>query len=253
MPRKTNRENEALAEKVSDWALSNNQFASNQIQNLITDLKSKRNWNYWSSLHPDEILPAIALVRSKGLRSRYRQILFLRNLLVFLPVTITWIAISEASSGFSELTADSEGVVVNFLQFWQDGYGYLNPIWRLSSVALIDFLILSLIMFLTIFLQFIGARAEKIESLEISAGSTSRQTLAREIYDFFSRNQKVTPLNFDRTLATALRDLSTSTANLEKITKELRVSVKGFPSYISVLREVKALDRKVNKLRDTRE
>lgn len=253
MPRRVSKENEELAEKIIDWSLANNHFDNSQIQELITDLNSKSNWNYWSSLSPNELLPKNESLRSKRMRNLYRKVIFMRNLLVFLPVTITWIAISEASSGFSELIADNEGSVVNFLQFWQDGYGYLNPIWRLSSVALIDFLILAFIMILTILLQLLSNQADKFENLDVAAKSQARQSLVREVYEFFSRNQKVTPLTFDRTMANALRDLSKSTSNLEKITKELGKSVKGFPAYLNVLQEVRTLNREVRKLRDKRE
>lgn len=253
MPNRSRKEHEVLAEKISLWAIENQQSDSRHIQDLLKDINSTSNWNYWSSLEANDLLPKLSSLNSKRLRDRYQKFLFFRNLLVFLPVTITWIAISEASSKFSEFTAANEGSVVNFLQFWQDGYGYLLSVWRLSSVALIDFLILALIMVLTIILQLVSSQAEKLESIENERDYLSRGVLIREIFDFFSRNQKITGLNFDKTLANSLRDLSKSTRNLEQITKELNKSVKGFPTYLKILREIKTLNQEVRKLKNSRD
>lgn len=243
------RENIELSEKVLAWATIQGISNSERVLELVSDLVERKNWAYWSSRMASEILPSIPLKRSKVLRHWYRRVIFLRNLLVFLPVTITWIAISESSSAFSQYINANEGSVINFLEFWQDGYGYLSPIWRLSTVALIDFLILAFIMLLTISLQFLSSRADQVEREELSEQAKSREQLSKELFEFFSRNQKVTPLTMDRTLATALRDLSKTTSNLERLTKELGKSVKGFPSYLSVIKEVKSLSKSVDRLK----
>jgi len=106
-------------------------------------------------------------------------------------------------------------------------------------------------MLLTIAVQMISSRSEKIEIEERKEFSLERNSLSRELYDFFQRNQTVTPLTANKALATALRDLGKSTQNLERLTKDLSKSVKGFPSYLAVIREVKSLGGAVRKLRQS--
>ena len=248
---KSQREFDLLAEKVQSWALISGVSDSTRTRDLIDDLRERNNWSYWASCRPEEILPEVPLKRSASMKLWYRRIVFFRNLMVFLPVTITWIAISEASSAFSEYINANPGTLINFLQFWQDGYGFLPSVWRLSNVALIDFLILSVIMLLTIAVQMISSRSEKIEIEERKEFSLERNSLSRELYEFFQRNQTVTPLTANKALATALRDLGKSTQNLERLTKDLSKSVKGFPSYLAVIREVKSLGGAVRKLRQS--
>jgi hypothetical protein len=245
---KSSRDFLDLAEKVQMWAVTNNLGDSAQIQDLMEDLRERRNWHYWSSVRAGEIIPEIKSSKLAAIRARYRQVLFLRNLMVFLPVTFTWIAISEASSAFSEFTTVNQSSVVNFLQFWQDGFGFLSPIWRLSTVALIDFFILAFIMVLTVLLHGLSSRTEVLRQQEISFNAGERESLARELYDFFQRNQTISTLTIDRTLVRAIRDLDKATQNLERLTRDLGKSVKEFPTYLTVIREVKNFSSRLNKI-----
>jgi hypothetical protein len=79
----------------------------------------------------------------------------LRNSLVFLPVALTWFAISKATSAFALYTSDNSLSVVNFLDFWENGYGVLASRWALSNVATLDFEIILLIIALTIAITFL--------------------------------------------------------------------------------------------------
>lgn len=237
-----------LADKVQLWALTNNTPDSATTKDLIEDLRQRRNWNYWANLRSNEILPEIRLPQLLMLRARYRQVLFLRNLMVFLPVTVTWIAISEAASAFSAFIDANQSSLVNFLQFWQDGYGFLSPIWRLSSVAFIDFLILAFIMILTIVLHGLGRSIDALTQKEQDLNVSERGSLTRELFDFFQRNQTISAITVDRTLVAALRDFNKTSQNLEKLTNDLSKSVKDFPIYLSVLREFKSIGSRLDKL-----
>jgi len=242
-----------LAERIEEWALQHGLFGDHRIVSLTSDLRSQSNWRHWSSLGRDELLPAPNSQAAERLRSIYRTVLFLRNLLVFLPVTVTWIAISESTSSFSEFIADNEGSVVNFLQFWEDGYGYLGSIWRLSTIAFIDFIILLVIMLLTISMQVINARSQRLQVQGSGLIEQEREQLIKELREFFLKSQELTPLTLNQGLANAVRDLNRSSENLERLSKELGKSVKGFPSYVATMREIKALGRAVDKLKKSDE
>ena len=246
--RKTPPAHKEMSEKVRLWAISNELWEHQRIDELIQDLENQNNYAYWSSQRPSELLPQKFDSATDNAESWYQRVLFLRNLLVFLPVTITWIAISEASSSFSEFTTENSGSIVNFLQFWQDGYGYLASIWRLSSIALIDFFILATIMFLTSILPIFKARIARQQERFDRKNADARDALCKELFEFFVNNQIVAPLNFDRKLAKSLRDLSKSTQNLEKVTKELAKTSKNLPSQKMILRDLKIVEKNLERL-----
>jgi hypothetical protein len=245
---RSQRELQDISGKINAWAQANGLGESSVINDLVSDLLGRTNWSYWSDLDADQILPPLPLIKTRKLNNWYRRLIFSRNLLVFLPVTITWIAIAEASSAFSQYIAENPGNLVNFLQFWQDGYGYLSSIWRLSNIAFIDFLILTFIMVLTIFLHLIGNKSEKSELVAMQSFSKDRNNLCKEIYVFFQKNQKVTPLSMNRVLATALRDLSKSAENLERMTRELSKSTRGLPNQIETLKQLRQVQSTVRKI-----
>ena len=251
MPRRRPKSTEhiQLAERIEGWALQNGLFGDHRVVSLTSDLRGQTNWRHWSTLGRDELLPTPDSEAANKLRGIYRTVLFLRNLLVFLPVTVTWIAISESTSAFSEFIADNEGSVVNFLQFWEDGYGYLASIWQLSTIAFIDFIILLVIMLLTISMQIINARIQRLQDQGRGLVEQEREQLIKELRELLLKSQEITPLTLNQGLANAVRDLNRSSENLERLTKDLGKSVKGFPSYVEAMREVKSLGRAVDKLK----
>ena len=138
---------------------------------------------------------------------------------------------------------------MNFLQFWEDGYGYLASIWQLSTIAFIDFIILLVIMLLTISMQVINARIQRLQDQGRGLVEQEREQLIKELRELLLKSQEITPLTLNQGLANAVRDLNRSSENLERLTKDLGKSVKGFPSYVEAMREVKSLGRAVDKLK----
>jgi hypothetical protein len=145
--------------------------------------------------------------------------------------------------------AENEAIVVNFLEFWQGGYGDLNPIWRLSSIALIDFFILAIIILLTIGAQVLRLRSEGLAQTRDRFPLEERFLLLKELKEYLVQQEFLTPITLNRQLTTSLRNLSRAAENLERLTRELGKSVKGFPSYIATMREIKVLKREIAEVR----
>lgn len=238
-----------LAQRVEQWAVINGLRTEFEVSTLIEDLRDQRFLNFWAQRDIEALLPKPKHPAVEHLRMLQQRLLFLRNVIVFLPVTITWIAISEASSSFSEFIAKNEAIVVNFLEFWQGGYGDLNPIWKLSSIALIDFFILAVIMLLTIVAQVLRLRSEGLIRRQDSFPLEQRFLLLQEISEYLSQQQTLPPLTVNRQIATSIRNLSRATQSLEKLSSDLGKTVKGFPSYITAMREIMVLKRGLNEVR----
>ncbi|HEY0755599.1 MAG TPA: hypothetical protein VGD98_16695 [Ktedonobacteraceae bacterium] len=105
-----------------------------------------------------------AQMRAKDIPSfPWRLLEWVRNLLIFLPLALTWLGISSAVSAYSSyitsvlqnshLTLDQKNQIVNtpFLYLWQQGFGghLSNQGFILSSLAFFDFLLLSALFVLT--------------------------------------------------------------------------------------------------------
>ena len=238
-----------LAQRVEQWALINGLRSEFEVSTLIEDLRQQRFLNFWASQDTETLLPKPKLAAVERLRVLQQRLLFLRNVIVFLPVTITWIAISEASSSFSSFIAENEAIVVNFLEFWQGGYGDLNPFWKLSSIALIDFFILAVIILLTIGAQLLKLKSESLVKKQDPFPLEERFILLQEIKEFLSQQESLTPVTVNRQLATSLRNLSRSTENLERLTRDFGKTIKGFPGYIATMREIELLKQGITEMR----
>lgn len=81
-----------------------------------------------------------------------------RNLLIFIPLVLTWLGISSAVSSYATFVnavtnkphADTTQLQLPFLYLWQQGFGGYLPGWLiLSKLAFYDFILLLILVFLT--------------------------------------------------------------------------------------------------------
>jgi hypothetical protein len=161
--------------------------------------------------------------------------------LVFSPVALTWLAISKATAAFSAYTADNSLTVVNFLEFWENGYGVLDKTWALSSVATFDFQIILLIITLTIFLGISERRVKRLRSLAIESADNDRIQVSLEISKYLYSKQRPTVSVVNAATGSILRNLNSASKSMEQTSKELSKSVKSLPSHRDLLTEIKKI------------
>jgi hypothetical protein len=164
-----------------------------------------------------------------------------RNSLVFLPVALTWFAISKATSAFATYTADNSLSVVNFLDFWENGYGVLAEEWSLSHVATLDFQIILGIIGLTIAITFLDRSLKDKKNQALQAADEDRIQMALAISSYLFDQQRVTNVTVNQSLARAIRDILNSTDSLDKTSKELNKTVKAIPTNRELFNEIKAI------------
>jgi ABC-type transporter Mla subunit MlaD len=94
----------------------------------------------------------------------------LRNVLVFVPIMVTWYGIAQASNAYHDLLRPClqqrslcpPDAGQPFLYLWQQGFdGRLAPLWNLSSVGLIDASLLLLVFLLTLSVLLLERRGER--------------------------------------------------------------------------------------------
>jgi len=195
----------------------------------------------WASLNPLEYLPHAPANVSKVMKRIVLIITIIRNALVFLPVALTWYAIAKATSAFAIYTADNTLGVVNFLDFWENGYGVLADEWSLSHVATLDFQIILVIIILTIAITLMDKRIRDQYAAEVALLDEDRIRLAMGISSFLFDHQRVSQVSMNQSLAKALRDLLNSTESLDKSSKELGKTVKAIPTNRELLSEIRSI------------
>ncbi|CAB4827998.1 unannotated protein [freshwater metagenome] len=232
-------DHQVLANSLQSWAEQYQLGDDPYVAGLTAAVTNRKNLPMWASLDPLEYLPHAKVQSNPRLHLITLVMTIARNALVFLPVALTWYAISKATSAFATYTANNTLEVVNFLDFWENGYGVLSKTWSLSAVASLDFLIILLIIFLTITITLIEKRTKRLRAAEISGLDEDRIRLAINISTYLFGQQKVTNVTMNQSLAKALRDILNSTDSLDRTSKELNKTVKAIPTNRELLTEIK--------------
>ena len=232
-------DHQVLANSLQSWAEQHQLGDEPYVAGLSAAVSNRKNLPMWASLNPLEYLPHAKVRSNPQLHLITLIMTIVRNALVFLPVALTWFAISKATSAFATYTANNTLQVVNFLDFWENGYGVLSKTWSLSSVASLDFLIILFIIFLTVTITLIEKRTKRLRDAEISELDEDRVRLAISISTYLFGQQKVTNVTMNQSLAKALRDILNSTDSLDRTSKELNKTVKAIPTNRELLTEIK--------------
>jgi hypothetical protein len=222
-----------LANSLKSWATLSGVTEDPYVSGLLAALEGRKNLPMWASLDPLEYLPHAEINSRKRLNLISLIISVTRNALVFLPVALTWFAISKATSAFALYTAD------NSLDFWENGYGVLDSKWALSNVATLDFQIILAIIGLTIAITFLDRNLKHSQNQQIAAADNYRIEMALMISVYLFDQQRVTNVTVNQSLSRAIRDILNSTESLDKASKELNKSVKLMPNNRELLTEIK--------------
>ena len=124
---------------------------------FVEDLRNHNNAREWSRVNAEQILPFKS--------ETPRLLLVVRAGALFLPILLTWLALSQVIGPFS-LYLQNQQASANFLWFWQQNPGEsFAEVWKLSHVALTDAAVLA---FLTVLAMRITwwetSRAERSEA-----------------------------------------------------------------------------------------
>jgi len=210
-----------LAEKTLAWASKYNVVNDGYVSGLIDALRYKKDLQIWASLNPIEYLPMPELKAGVSMAKWTRFITVLRNVLVFLPVALTWAAVGEATTAFSKYLKANGTDIVNFLDFWQNGYGVLGSEWKIANIAMLDFMIIIVVIVLTLLASVFSRRVTELQMMAEKETDRERILLSVEIASYLFEKQKVTNVTMNMTLARALDKLLNATKSVESITKSL--------------------------------
>ena len=224
--KKTEGPNLELIDDIRAWAYANGSSNDALVTSLIADLEDMTDLAAWASLPTIELLPPINSPRADQKITIANRIAIIRNILVFVPVALTWIAVSKATAAFGAYTSANKAAVVNFLEFWQNGYGVLAEEWTIGKVAFTDFAIITLVIILSLTVSFMEIQHKKILSGEVAKRENERLALGLRLHKYLESKKTATPEVVNANVAASVRNLLAASKELTKVTKELQKDIK---------------------------
>ena len=228
-----------VLDQLTSWASTYKVSDDSYVSGLTEALQSRTNLPFWSTMSAAEFLPQVSV------KAAHTQLIYyltlIRNLLIFAPVAVTWLAIGQASQAFSVYTQQNSESVANFLDFWQDGYGVLAEEWTLSKVATFDASILFAIIVLIVICSSLEqhSRRHRVELTRNADDDRMRVAIAIDSYLFDKRS--VTNVTLNQGLSRALQNLKNTTGSLNRTAKIVEKAEKGTPTSRKILTELKKL------------
>ncbi len=210
-----------LAEKLEEWSRLRGVERDPYLSQLTESLKERKNLHIWAELQPLDFLPYPKSEAQNRQSDLVRILTIIRNVLVFAPVALTWAAVSAATTGFAAYTKENGASVVNFLDFWQNGYGYLADHWKIGHVAELDFILVMIVIVLTLFVSIVGHRAQSLRNQQEELIDKERSEIALEIAQILHDKRKITTVTMNQALAGSISRLVSATQNLESAAKEI--------------------------------
>jgi hypothetical protein len=214
-----NAEKNLLISRLNQWAVKHSLLEDPYLVSVTRAIENNDSLDFWASLDPSSRLPRPLSKVGELLITWARYIAIVRNVLVFVPVAVTWKAIAEATSSFSEFINSNTATPVNFLEFWQNGYGLLDPIYRIGTIAEIDFWIIILVITSTLVsttLLNVGRARDSREQIDLDS---ERELISFEIHKFLSVPEKVNKAFTEQTLNLAIRNLTSATESIAAAAK----------------------------------
>ncbi len=239
--RKKTTGNPELAEKIRAWGKKRRMPKDPYLVGIADAIENDEDLVVWASTDVLAIFPH-AFIKPAETRL-YSMLVLARNILVFVPVALTWLAISKATTAFSLYPAKQTGSVANFLQFWEDGYGYLDKKWTISEVALLDFWIIAAVIALTLITPIMAHNAEERAEKEELDAERERIGLAVEVMAYLFDKREVNNVTMNSALARSVANLRTSSKSLNDAAKRIEKISKSLPNNANIIQEIRKIGK----------
>ncbi len=207
--------NRLLAELIEIWARKHGVLKDPYIQRLIPALIKKRQLTMWATIDPFEALPHPVSRRGDQFARFARITTTWRNAFVFMPVAITWLAVGQATTAFERYVEENSNATVNFLQFWQNGYGYLSDFWVIGKVAFFDALIVTGVILMTLGINYFWQISDSLTEAEEKEIEAERSQVAYAIKEYLFTKRSITRLAINQSIAAAVDNLVDTTERLQ--------------------------------------
>ena len=209
------RDRLAAADALKKWIDERTPANAHILQQLEGDLRKNQRLNEWGQFALEDLLRPPRRDAGRFIAHKIAAVVtFARNLVLFIPVAVTWYAIERAAHAYSN-KLELRDTEATFLQVWLSDADI-----TLGQTALIDAGLIGLLIVLTLVAQ----------SLEVVADRSSRQADERDERDFQSvlvsvglflhGFRSITPSALKSGLAEAVDNLRKSTEQLAAVSEK---------------------------------
>ncbi len=226
-----------ISQTLISWAENNGVESDHIVQSLLEDLASEENLAIWAGMDPFEYLPQPHPTLGNRLFSWAKSAASLRNVIVFVPVAITWEAVSQATVAFAKFVETNNATTVNFLEFWQNGYDVLGQFWTIGHIASLDFVIILGVIALSLISTYLNTRGSSINRVEMSQIETERMEAALALKMYLYSMREIDKTNVKEGIASSVSALLSATATLSKTAKQLSGVVQALEEDVPVIND----------------
>lgn len=228
-----------LAEHITHWAIESDVTDDPYVLGLLHAVETRKGLDMWSTLNPFEMLPhPEGKAGSKEIQYG-RLIAIMRNILVFIPVALTWEAVSQATKAFATFVELNGATTVNFLEFWQNGYKILPSFWQIANIAQVDFFIILAVILMSVAASSMHERGNRSHDKEIEILEKERIQIGIMILEYLFNKGRITPNNVNAKLASSVRNLIAASGSLSETTRRIERTNKKLFAQKGVKREIK--------------
>jgi hypothetical protein len=224
-----------ISEQLSNWAERNAVSDDRIVQDLLQDFEAEENLNIWATMDPFEYLPQPAPVQGAKLLSWAKLTSTIRNVMVFVPVALTWEAVSKATEAFAKFVEANNATTVNFLEFWQNGYDVLPSFWTISHIATLDFLIILGVIALSLLATFLNDKGSSLNRAELREIDNDRLGAALALKMYLYSMREIDKTNIKEGVASSVSALLAATSSLSKSARQLSAVVAELQSGVPVI------------------
>lgn len=236
---------------LEEWANRFGELNDQIVASLLEDLKNEDNLAIWATLNPFEFLPNPKIQAGDVYLKWARFSSALRNVSVFIPVALTWKAVSEATSAFGSFVEQNSASTVNFLAFWQNGYDVLSKFWTIGHVASLDFLIIIGVVFLSLISNLLNSISFKLRTNYTEYVAQERLQLGLALKFYLHSLREIDKGNIKEGIAASVSALQNATRALTKSSIEINSVMSGLKSAIPAVNEFGSkMQKETQKLND---
>jgi hypothetical protein len=207
-------EDQKFAVELLAWANSHNISDDSYIATVAKDINDKQNYSFWAHQNALELLPSTEVLAGQKFLRVSRLLATLRNVLIFLPVALTWAAVGNATSAFAQFIEINGTTTVNFLDFWQNGYELLDPFWRISSVSEKVFLIILVVIALTLFSSSLFSYGRDLNNRANITFEKERTKIGLRLNKYFYDRKASSTENVNKDVVRAIDSLNEASKNI---------------------------------------
>lgn len=230
------------ANAVAAWASGAGTSRHPFIREFLSGLRNRSGLTFWASVDLDQEFPEPVVGRGGSAVARW--LLRLRNIAVFMPVGLTWWAISRVSEDFVEFSADlrAQGGEANFLEYWGS---YPDEFFRIYDIARLGAGIIAGIILLTLIALVIDSWVDRMRERAFERRAQVILTARRALHSA----REATPESLATSLAESMTELVESSRLIIDAARRLEQASVGVsqlePTFRSLNDQLVAFDTRL--------